>query len=91
MLEAARLACLILWFVPAVMLPGSVWRSLVGKPQDHDHFKAAFFFMALLIIGFVGRWYIAPADEEIWTALYVLSATLAGYVILLVRPRGPAR
>jgi hypothetical protein len=87
MLDIARLASVLLWLIPAALLPGSAWRVLIGRPREPDPYKAACWFMALLILGFIGRWYVAPGDTGLWAALYALSAALAVYVILLVRPR----
>ncbi|WCT73918.1 hypothetical protein PQ455_01410 [Sphingomonas naphthae] len=85
LLEITRLLCLILWLPPLALLAASAWRTLAGRPRGNDSYLAALFFTALLIVGFVGRWYVAPGDEASWAALYALCGALAVYVLILIR------
>jgi hypothetical protein len=80
-----RVACLVLWCGAAVVLAPSFLRYVRGTFSATDEYRAAFFFTALLFIGSLGRWLIAPNDTQLFTGLYALTGALAVYVLILVR------
>lgn len=78
-----RVVCLVLWAAAALILAPSTCRYLKGGFEACDEYRTAFFFTALLFIGSLGRWLVAPEDQQIFTALSALTGALAVYVILL--------
>lgn len=87
-LTALRLTSIVAWFIVAVALGGSAYRAVTGKTYAYDNFRACFFFVALLMLGFNGRWLVAPNDRSIWVALYALSVLVAFFILRVARAHG---
>lgn len=85
MLDALRILSMIAWAGVAAFLAPSAWRALAGETRAADHFRAALFFVALLMIGFAMRWYLAPADRTLWTILYLMNCVAAVHVWRVAR------
>jgi hypothetical protein len=80
-----RVVCLILWVVVAAASAPSFGRVARGFCSNADEYRTAYFFFALLSIIGIGRWFLAPYNDQIFAAIYVLTAGLAVYVLILTR------
>ena len=81
----------IIWaVVMAYMLPGA-WGAAFHKCRRNDPIRLVFFATAFMMAGFSLRWIIAPDLIIVWKLLYVLSAAIAVYTIIVARAygRGP--
>lgn len=87
-LTCLRLVSIAAWALVAGCLGGSAYRAIRGRTFAYDNFRAGFFFVALLMIGFNLRWLLAPDDQGVWLALYALSALVAFFVLKVVRAHG---
>jgi hypothetical protein len=86
-----RVGCLLLWAAAALVLAPGALRYVRGRFDGCDAYRTAFFFTALLFIGSLSRWILAPDDEEIFVALYAMTAALAVYVMILAVQGRPPR
>lgn len=88
MLTCLRLLSIVAWALVAGCLGRSAARAIRGRTYAFDNFRAAFFFVALVMIGFNLRWLLAPDDQGTWLALYALSVLAAFYVLKVVLAHG---
>jgi hypothetical protein len=80
-----RVACLVLWAVVAAITAPVAVRVIRGRYTDEDEHQSFKFFTALLFIGSLGRWLIFPDNQGLFLGLYLLTATLAIYALVLIR------
>ena len=91
--HALQIFCAVTWLYPLYDKAGSVWRMLFGKPERWDAPWAAFWMLALTMVGFCVRWLVYPGAVEhmttpelvSWAGLYI---SLAGTSIGMVYTQG---
>lgn len=87
-----RVLNVIVWAGVLIYMIPSAWPAVRGVDMRRgDPMRLACAATAFVMLGFVVRWLIAPQDMLSWAALYVLSAALGVYIVLLARAygRGP--
>ena len=78
----------IVWSVVAVvMLPAAV-RAATPTCRGDDPWRLMAFVSSLMMGGFSLRWIVAPDNIALWKLLYILSAGLAVYIIVIARILG---
>jgi hypothetical protein len=90
-IEWARALSLVLWMLVAALSAPSAWRSLGHGTSSNDGWRGLVFFVALVMILFIGRWFIARSNEDAYLPLQVFSALCALYAIRVVRSYGRGR
>ncbi len=87
-----RILTIIAWGLLLLYMAPGAWSAARGKATRHgDPMRLGVALVCLLMIGFVGRWLIAPNVQSIHLTLYGLAILTAGYIAWLARGygRGP--
>lgn len=90
-MTALRIINIVCWIVVLIYMAPAVASIFRGSSRTGDPARLACFGFALTSILFSARWLVAPADTEIWAALYVMSTVVAIYTLIAARSygRGP--
>lgn len=91
-MTALRILNCIVWAAVFIYMAGGAWSAASGRDlRRGDPMRLACCATAFVMIGFNVRWLFAADNMLLWRALYVLSAALAVYIIVLGRAygRGP--
>ena len=81
----------IVWaIVAAIMAPAAI-RAATPTCRGDDPWRLMAFGCALMMGGFSLRWIVAADNIVLWKLLYVLSAGLAVYIIVIARILGRVR
>lgn len=87
-----RILNVVVWAAMLIyMLPGA-WAAVRGVGvRRGDPMRLACALTAVVMLGHIVRWLVAPGDELTFKALYVLGAALAVYILALAHAygRGP--
>jgi hypothetical protein len=89
---AWRILNIVIWLSMMIYMAPGAWSAVTGKAlRRGDPMRLACFATAFVIVGFNGRWLLAPDSEMIWQTLYALSAAVGVYIIRLAHAygRGP--
>jgi len=78
-----RVACFLIWASVAAVLAPSVRRYFFGPVLASDACRVGYFFVALLVMGSMGRWLFLAYDTAVVPAMYSLTAALGIFVLIL--------
>lgn len=83
-MTALRVLNLLVWGTMAIVMARGAWAAASNRGARYgDPMRLAFFATAMIIMGFTGRWFIAAGNMLVWKLIYVLSAAVAAYIIVL--------
>jgi len=91
LIDVLRIASMIAWASVLIMLRKSVWRVLAGRPAFYDVLWSLLAGVALMVLSFSMRWYIAAESVSAYAGLYVYSILLAFLTVRAVRSYGANR
>ncbi len=74
-----------LWIGLLLATGNSFFRIMSGKGKDHDTIAFSYVLVALVMLGFGGRWIVAPESVLILEVMRVFSCCLALFLIVVVR------
>jgi hypothetical protein len=88
-MTALRILNVVVYGMMAVyMFPGA-WSAVFGRDvRRGDPMRLACFATAFVMLGFNLRWLFAPDSIWMWQALYLLSAGVGVYIIVLAHAYG---
>jgi hypothetical protein len=91
-MTALRILNLIIWGGMMIYMAPGAWSAVSGKAlRRGDPMRLACFATAFVIVGFNLRWLLLADNMMVWQALYVLSAGVGVYIVVLAHAygRGP--
>lgn len=84
-----RIINIIIWLVVVVYcLPGAWAAASSRATRRGDPMRLACLATGFVMMGFNLRWLLAPENQTLWQALYVLAAADGLYVLSLARAYG---
>ena len=85
LIDVLRVSSIIAWASVLIMLRKSFWRVLAGRPAFYDVLWSLLAGVALMVLSFSMRWYIAAESLPAYAGLYIYSIMLAFLTVRAVR------
>jgi len=74
-----------LWLLLLLSTGNSFFRIISGKGKDHDALAFSYALVALVFIGFSGRWFVAPNSVLFLEIMRLFGCVLAVFLVFVVR------